>query len=304
MSDVLRVQGIEKKFGSLKAINNISFSLEKGDVYGFLGPNGSGKTTTIRIILGLLRSDKGEVFIDNINIKENFYAAISRVGALVEGPAFYEYLTAEENLEVFAAYSGDVNKKLIAELLDLVGLSSRAKEKVKTYSYGMKQRLGIAQALLNRPKLLILDEPINGLDPQGIKEIRNIITDLSRNGTTVFLSSHILSEVEQTCNKVMIINKGKHVTSGYTRDLINTSNTYDIVATDQNGLLSYLHNIEGLSAVLIDDTVRIKFNNQHQPEDLLTDMIRNGLRIKMYSPAKLSLEDYFFDVMGESNNNA
>jgi ABC-type multidrug transport system, ATPase component len=303
MSDVLKVQGIEKNFGSLKAINNISFSLEKGDVYGFLGPNGSGKTTTIRIILGLLRSDKGEVFIDNINIKEKFYAAISRVGALVEGPAFYEYLTAEENLGVFAAYSGDVNKKLISELLDLVGLSQRAKEKVEKYSYGMKQRLGIAQALLNRPKLLILDEPINGLDPQGIKEIRNIIIDLSKNGTTVFLSSHILSEVEQTCNKVMIINKGKHVTSGYTRDLINTSNTYDIVATDQNCLLGYLHNIEGLTAIPIDDTVRIKFNNNHQPEDLLADMIRNDLRIKTYCPAKLSLEDYFFDVMGESNNN-
>ncbi len=291
---VLEVKNLEKSFGKLKAVNNISFTVEKGDIFGFLGPNGSGKTTTIRLILSLLKPDNGEIYINNLDIKNHFYASLSKVGALVEGPAFYEYLTAQENLEVFGSYCGGVKKEKIEELLDLVGLSDRRRDKVSQYSLGMKQRLGIAQALLNDPDLIILDEPINGLDPQGIRDIRKIMNHLSEKGITIFLSSHILSEVEQTCNKVFIINKGKKIVAGSTSELIKNKNHYEIIATDNVKLIKVLENINGIQIDSVQEAIRITIFKQILPEDLLTQLIGEGLKIKMYTPIKLSLEEYFF----------
>ena len=296
-NSILEVKNIVKKFRNRIAVDNISFTVSKGDVFGFLGPNGAGKTTTIRLILGLLQPDKGDIFINNLSIKNNFYAAVSKVGALVEGPAFYEYMTAEENLECFGAYSENVSKTDIWKCLELVGLSKRAKDKVKEYSFGMKQRLGIAQALLHDPDILVLDEPINGLDPQGIREIRDIINELRNQGKTIFLSSHILSEVENVCNKILIIKDGKEVISGKTKELVNTSNTYDIQSVDNEMLAQILQNIKEVSIIDIKDKIRVQLKKELQPEDLLKQLINNNVKIRVYNPVNLSLEEYFFSAL-------
>ncbi|MBT2291849.1 ABC transporter ATP-binding protein [Paenibacillus albidus] len=296
---VLKVENLQKSFGKKKIIDNISFTVEKGDVFGFLGPNGSGKTTTIRMMLGLLKPDHGDVQIINQSVQSNFYGAVSKVGALVEGPAFYEYMTAIENLEAFAAYSGNSDKQLPERLLKVVGLENRGNDKVKDYSLGMKQRLGIAQALLNEPELLILDEPTNGLDPQGIKEIREMIIDLSRQGMTIFLSSHILSEVEQICNKVTIINKGKNMISGFTKELVGISKSYDIEAVEQMSLLSTLEKINGVTVQEAGEIVKVRLADELPPEQLLYLLIKHEVKVIRYTPVKSSLEEYFFDVVGE-----
>jgi ABC-2 type transport system ATP-binding protein len=293
---VLEVKNLEKSFRNIKVVNNISFKVEKGDIFGFLGENGAGKTTTIRMILGLLKIDKGDVYIHEKSIKNDFYSAVRKVGALVEGPAFYDYMTAKENLEVFGSYSGRIKKEKIQGLLELVGLKDRENDKVKEYSLGMKQRLGIAQALLNDPELLILDEPINGLDPKGIRDIRNLMFDLSSKGVTILISSHILDEIQHTCNKVLIINKGKYSISGFTKELLDNSNMYDIEATNTDKLVQTLNKIKEVNIQNIDNFVRVKINADLFPEDLLNMIIVNN-KIRMFSPVKVSLEDYFFDTL-------
>lgn len=294
---VVQVEGVEKSFGNKKIIQHLNFEIEKGDVFGFLGPNGAGKTTTIRMLLGLLKADKGNIYINGINLKTNFREAIRGVGALVEGPAFYEYMTAEENLQIFSSYNRANNKLDIQNILKKVGLEGREKEKVKTYSLGMKQRLGIAQALLDHPNLLILDEPTNGLDPQGIKEIRYLIGELSKQGITILISSHILTEIEQCCNKVLIINKGEKVIDGLTQELISQRNRYDITTLDSEKLINFLKTIKGISIEHEGTDIRIKLEKGIKPEELLTDIIQQKIRITKYSPFHQTVEDYFFSVM-------
>ena len=257
-SIVLRAEKISKSFKDVKVVNDLSFELKKGDIFGFIGPNGAGKTTTIRMILGLLKLDSGNIYINNYSIIDEYYKAIDSVGALVEGPAFYEYMTAQENLEIFSVYSGCIDKKRIKYLLELVGLSDRANDKVKNFSLGMKQRLGIAQALLNNPKLLILDEPTNGLDPNGIKDIRSLVKDLSNKGITIFISSHMLSEVQNICNKILIIKDGKKIAFGNTSDLVHQAGLYEIISTDKNNLLNVLNSIKEVSILEVDEKVKIK----------------------------------------------
>lgn len=295
---ILRAENLEKNFRDLRAVNNINFSLEKGDVFGFIGPNGSGKTTTIRMILGLLKADKGNVYINGHSIKDEYYEAVSSVGALVEGPAFYEYMTAEENLECFGSYSKGVTKERINYLLKLVGLSQRGKDKVKEFSLGMKQRLGIAQALLNEPELLILDEPTNGLDPEGIKDIRKLIKDLSNDGVTVFVSSHMLSEIENVCNKILIIKDGNKVVFGNTEELIRESGLYEIEAVDNKYLIKVLNTVHNVSIEDCEGKVKVKFKGELFPEDLLEVLVKKGVKIRSYSPTNLSLEEYFFNATG------
>lgn len=207
---LLEVRNLSKTFGGRKIIDNLNLRVMKGDIYGFLGRNGQGKTTTIRLITGLIFPDSGDVIIDGYNLRNDFKKAISKVGAIVESPSFYGYLSGYDNLRLMANLVPGIKKGRIEEVLEIVRLSSRAKDKVKTYSLGMKQRLGIANALLNNPKLVILDEPTNGLDPQGIKEIKEMIIQLaSEKDITFFISSHLLHEVEQICNRVGIIDNGK-----------------------------------------------------------------------------------------------
>jgi ABC-type multidrug transport system ATPase subunit len=208
MSEViLSIKSLSKSFGKRKAVDNLSFDINEGEIFGFLGPNGAGKSTAIRLMLSLIKPDEGDIEIFNKSVKKKKNSALEGVGALVERPDFYEYLSAHRNLSLLATMD-NVSKKRIDEVLEIVGLADRREDKVKAYSQGMKQRLGIAQALLCDPKLLILDEPTNGLDPRGMKEVRDLIRKLSQEGITILLSSHILHEVEQVCTTMAIINLG------------------------------------------------------------------------------------------------
>ncbi|KNY28937.1 ABC transporter ATP-binding protein [Pseudobacteroides cellulosolvens] len=293
---VLEVRGLQKEFSKgVKVVDNISFNVSHGDTFGFLGPNGAGKTTIIRMILGLIKPNDGQVFINNASIQGDYFNAISKVGALVEGPAFYDYLTARKNLEIFGEYSGGVTNEKIRSLLKLVNLEDRADEKVSSYSLGMKQRLGIAQALLNDPKLLILDEPTNGLDPFGVKDMRELIKSLSQQGITILISSHILSEIEQICNKVLIINKGKEVVIGKTEDLIKKKNLYEIICDDIDKLRSIKAKYDYFN-IIEEKSVRLRINDI-TPEELLKLLIYEDLKVKAYYPVTLNLEEYFFNVL-------
>ncbi|MGE5436675.1 MAG: ABC transporter ATP-binding protein, partial [Syntrophothermus sp.] len=208
---IIEVKGLNKKFKSLHAVNNLDLTVYRGDVFGFLGPNGAGKSTTIRMLLTLISPNSGNIKIFGKELKKNRLEILTNIGAIVEKPDFYGYLSAYKNLEILGKISGrEISKNRIMEVLELVGLEKRFKSKVKTYSHGMKQRLGLAQALLHNPDLIILDEPTTGLDPQGMKEIRDLIINLSKEqNKTIFLSSHILYEVELVASRMVIINKGQ-----------------------------------------------------------------------------------------------
>lgn len=225
MQKVIEVQNLTKKFKELTAVNNLDLNVYRGDIFGFLGPNGAGKSTTIRMLTTLINPTSGTIKIFDKPLKQNRNEILRKVGAIVEKPDFYGYLSAYKNLEILGQISGcDTSKKRIMEILETVGLEKRFKSKVKTFSHGMKQRLGLGQALLHDPELIILDEPTTGLDPQGMKEIRELIIHLSKEKQkTIFLSSHILSEVELVANRMIIINKGTTVVEGTVQDLLNAT---------------------------------------------------------------------------------
>lgn len=207
--EVLKCTNLKKEVKGKVIVENISFSINKGDVVGFLGPNGAGKTTVIKLILGLIKISEGNVQINGFDIQKNFVKAIENVGAIVEEPGLYMYLSGLDNLKIAANNYKDITKNQINEVIKLVGLENRIKNKVSTYSLGMRQRLGIAEALINNPQLLILDEPTNGLDIEGIIEIRNLIKKLSSKGIAILISSHNLTEIDNVCNRIIAIKNGK-----------------------------------------------------------------------------------------------
>ena len=210
MNPVLSAENLNKTLGGRKIIDNLNLQVFQGNIYGFLGKNGQGKTTTIRLVTGLIFPDSGEITICGYDLRKDFKRAIAQVGAIVEAPSFYSYLSGYDNLKLMANLLPDVSKDRIEEVLNIVGLHQRAKDKVKTYSLGMKQRLGIANALLGNPRLVILDEPTNGLDPQGMREIKELIVQLAaEKDLTFFISSHMLHDIEQICNRIGIIDQGK-----------------------------------------------------------------------------------------------
>lgn len=205
----LKIEHLSKTFGKREILHDISFETYEGEIFGFLGPNGAGKTTTIKIAAGLLRLDEGEIYIAGHSVKKNFEDAMACVGGIVENPEFYKYMSGLDNLRLFANIRDGVTEERIKEVVHLVGLDNRIKDKVGKYSLGMRQRLGVAQAILHRPKLLILDEPTNGLDPAGIKELRDILKEISHNeGVSVLVSSHLMSEMEMMCDRVGVIVNG------------------------------------------------------------------------------------------------
>lgn len=209
---VVRMRDVTKRIGSKTLIDRLTLDIPRGQVYGFLGPNGAGKTTTIRMMVGLMSISEGDILIEGASIKDRFEEAISHVGAIVENPEMYKFLTGYQNLLHYARMSPGVTKQRIWEAVERVGMQNRIHDKVKTYSLGMRQRLGVTQAILHRPKLLVLDEPTNGLDPQGIRELRDYLRALAREeGTTVFVSSHLLSEMELMCDTVAVIQQGRLV---------------------------------------------------------------------------------------------
>ncbi len=229
MDTVLHVEHLSKKFGKRQVLSDISFDTYGGEVFGFLGPNGAGKTTTIKIAVGLLYPDEGRITVCGHDLATDFEAALANVGGIVENPEFYSYLSGLENLRQYAAMHDGVTEERIQEVVHLVGLDNRIREKVKKYSLGMRQRLGVAQALLHRPRLLILDEPTNGLDPAGIKALRDLLRHLAHNeGVSILVSSHLMSEMEQMCDRIGVIVDGK-LQSVHTVDELVSSSAPDRV---------------------------------------------------------------------------
>lgn len=229
---VLSVNGLKKRIGRKMIIHDVSFDVRAGEVFGFLGPNGSGKTTTIRMLTSLIRPTAGEVLICGDDLVRHPERALRHVGSIVENPEMYDFMTGWENLEHFARMQKGITRQRIAEVTEIVGLTQRIHDKVKTYSLGMRQRLGIAQALLNRPKLLILDEPTNGLDPLGIKELRAFIRNLADEGMALFISSHLLSEIQLMCDRVAIIARGRVIAVGEVEELVAQADTYTLWKLD------------------------------------------------------------------------
>ena len=296
---VIEVKGLTKKFKNLTAVNNLDLNVYRGDVFGFLGPNGAGKSTTIRMLLSLIKPTQGSIKIFDQSLSENRLDILKRVGAIVEKPDFYLYLSAYKNLEILGKISGvETTKDKIMEMLDLVGLEERYNSKVKTFSHGMKQRLGIAQALLHDPELIILDEPTTGLDPQGMKEIRDLITLLSREkGKTIFLSSHILREVELITNRMIIINRGTTQVEGEVEHLLNKeklSVTFEV--EDIQGAIRIIKDSLWAPHFKSKEKNEITFEiDQPQISELIKYLVRNNIEVSAVIP-KRSLEEFFLKI--------
>lgn len=296
---VIEITDLTKRFKKLIAVNSLNLNVYKGDVFGFLGPNGAGKSTTIRMLLTLISPTSGNIKIFGKDLKSNRSEILSRVGAIVEKPDFYLYLSAYKNLEILGKISrADVSKKSIMQILELVGLADRYNSKVKTYSHGMKQRLGIAQALLHNPDLVILDEPTVGLDPQGIKEVRELILRLSsEKQITIFLSSHILKEIELVSNRMVIINKGTSLIEGEVKELLSKdSNNISIQFKSQTDISNIITASEykSNSFSITDSHLNIQINEEKIP-GLIHLLVSN--KVQLYSvERKKSLEDYFLRI--------
>ena len=295
---ILEAKNLTKSFGLRKAVNNLNLEIPNGSVFGFLGPNGSGKSTTIRMMTALISPDVGEVFINGESIQKNGSKALSHVGALIERADFHKHLSAKTNLKMLARMDG-TDFSNIQKVLDRTGLGSRANDKVKTYSQGMKQRLGIAQALMGNPKLLILDEPTNGLDPEGMKEIRDLVGELSSEGITVFISSHLLDEVQKICSHVAMISLGELIIAGKMEDLLrNSEMLMTEIHVDQTeksiNILSnfkWVHRCDEKNGIL---RVSIAPN---KIAELVNILVQNKILVSAIIP-KTSLEDLYLSKIG------
>lgn len=299
MQHVIEVKNLTKKFKDVIAVNDLSFTVYEGDVYGFLGQNGAGKSTTIRMLLTLIKPSSGSIAIFNKNLFSNREEILRHTGAIIEKPDLYNYLTAYENVAFLAKLSGKAaSRDSIMEFLQMVGLSERAHSKVKTFSQGMKQRLGIAVALVHNPSLIILDEPTNGLDPQGIADTRELIKDLSyQHGKTVMVSSHLLSEIELMANRILIIHKGKKIVEGSSKELLDPSKTLVEIHTTDDGLakkiLSGSEWYYNLKAVK-EEKIILQMDKTHIPA-LINYLVQNNIGILSAEP-RHSLEDYFLSL--------
>jgi ABC-2 type transport system ATP-binding protein len=299
MSSVIQVTGLSKYFKDMKAVDDLSFSVKKGEIYGFLGQNGAGKSTTIRMLLSLITPTRGAIELFGMNLFTHRKAILRQLGAVIESPGLYTYLTGYQNLSLFAGMSGiRVDKKTLMNQLEMVGLAERAGSKVKTYSQGMKQRLGIAVALVHDPALIILDEPTNGLDPQGIADTRNLILDLGRNrDKTVLISSHLLSEIELVADRVLIIDRGKKMMEGTISELLDPSRTIvELQTLNPEHTLEIIGTTRWQSYLVrqYHDQFVFKMNKQDIPE-LTAHLAEKGVQILRLQP-RHSLEDYFLSL--------
>lgn len=300
MQPVIQVEHLSKNFKDFKAVSDLSFSVNQGDIYGFLGQNGAGKSTTIRMLLSLITPTDGSIEIFGMKLASHRSDILKQIGAVIEKPDVYKYLTAYENLLLFSKISGGkcADRKQILAQLETVGLVERAESKVKTFSQGMKQRLGLAIALIHNPKLIILDEPVNGLDPQGIADIRNLILHLSRDlGKTVVVSSHLLSEIQLIANRLLIIDKGKKIIEGNAADLFDPAQTIVELETVDNKQALIILQQSSLAPLLQpvrEHTIVFKTHRDNIPS-LNKTLV--GLNIPVISlQPKHSLEDYFLQV--------
>ena len=297
--EILKCENLKKQVKNKVIVENISFSMNKGDVVGFIGPNGAGKTTTIKLILGLIKLTEGKVYIDGYDIQKNYIKAMEKVGAIVETPDLYMYLSGYDNLKLTANNYKNITKKRINEVIKMVGLENRIKDKVSTYSLGMRQRLGIAEAIINNPELLILDEPTNGLDIEGTIEIRNLIKKLSNEGIAILISSHNLTEIDNLCNRIIAIKNGKIITN----DTIDNFKTF----SNETTYILELDHLDNLEQVILThkyetiskNKIRI-YISKEEITNLMESLIKNKYQIYSMQEEKLTSEQAFIKKVGEN----
>ena len=296
---VLECNNLKKQVKNKIIVQDISFSVNKGDVVGLLGPNGAGKTTIIKLILGLIKISEGSIFINGYNIEKDFVKAIEKVGAIVESPDLYMYLSGYDNLKITANNYKDISKDRILEVAKIVGLDNRIKDKVSTYSLGMRQRLGIAEAIINRPELLILDEPTNGLDIEGTIEMRNLIKSLSNQGIAILISSHNLTEIDNLCNRIIAIKNGKMVTD-------ETIDKFKQISNESSYIFE-LNNIDNLDNILqnykfekIDkNKIRVYISKENVSE-ITQKLLANNYQVYLVQEEQITSEEAFIKKVGEN----
>ena len=293
---VLRTLQLSKAYGKRLAVDKLDLEVDQAELFGFLGPNGAGKTTTIRMALGLIAPTGGSVEILGREVRSHRSEVLPRVGALVESPALYGYLSGRDNLRAFGDVLGGVSAKRIDQVLEIVSLKGRDRDKVRTYSMGMKQRLGLAIALLNDPDLLILDEPANGLDPAGIVEMRDLLRELAGAGKTVFISSHVLSEVQQICSRVAIINHGKLVRVAPVAELIQAPGEFEVKVDSPRDLAEALRLQPWARDARAEDGVVVTNAPEGRGRDLIKFLVQNGYEADSVSERHRDLEDIFLSL--------
>ena len=296
----LRAIALSKAYGKRLAVDHLDLQVDRGELFGFLGPNGAGKTTTIRMALGLIAPTNGSVEVLGLEVRHHRSEVLPRVGALVESPALYGYLSGRNNLRAFGDLLGGVPAKRIDEVLEIVSLTGRDKDKVKTYSMGMKQRLGLAVALLNNPDLLILDEPANGLDPAGIVEMRDLLRALAAEGKTVFVSSHVLSEVQQICTRVAIINHGKLIRLAPVTELLDSPGEFEIKVDAPDALVTALRLQTWGQEARTEHGLVITRAPEGRGRDLIAFLVQNGHQPDSVAERQRDLEDIFLSLTGDS----
>lgn len=300
LENILTVTNLTKKYGSLTAVKNLSFTIEKGNVYGILGPNGSGKSTTLGIVLNVVNATKGE--FSWFNGTSTTHNALKRVGAIIERPNFYPYMTAMQNLKLVCKIK-NVSEKKIEEKLTLVGLEDRKYSKFRTYSLGMKQRLAIASALLNDPEILILDEPTNGLDPQGIHQIREIIKKIAGEGTTILLASHLLDEVEKVCSHVVILRKGEKIYAGSVDGMLASNGFFQLKSREPEKLKQILEEHASFGEVKHENGLITAFLKEELNAEVLNQTIfEKGITLSHLVKRKESLEEQFLALTKKESN--
>lgn len=293
---MLEINDLWKHFRGIPALKGVSFRVERGQIYGLLGHNGAGKSTTLGIILGMVAPTKGDVLIDGISIQSNRSRALRKVGAIFEAPSFYEYLSGWQNLKILMSYSAPFDEKLAREVVERVGLTQRIDSKVQTYSHGMRQRLALAQALLPEPEILLLDEPTDGLDPEGIKWFRDFILDLrNQRGMTVLFNSHLLAEVEQMCDRIAILQGGERVFEGPIKGLAEETIRYEIDAAPMTSVQTIIQHHGGT----IESAKVIHLPRRVDAATIVHDLIHAGVSVRSFTPKHRSLEDLYMEIKQE-----
>jgi ABC-2 type transport system ATP-binding protein len=294
---VLITRALTKQFGSLRAVDGLDMEVCRGDIFGFLGPNGAGKTTVIRLVLGLIHPTSGHAEVCGHRVPGELQGALRHVGGFVDDPTFYPLMSARRNLRLMGSMTGPVSEERIDEVLEIVGLRERAESRVGGFSHGMKQRLGIGQALLHSPELIVLDEPTSGLDPRGMKDVRELIRELGASGTTVFLSSHLLHEVEQVCTRAVIINRGKVVVQGAVSELRPQSDAVKVLTEDQDTAARTLRSQFGDASVLEDEGFLIVQVGEEAVPEMVRRLVADGVAVRAVVPApEQGLEDFFLEL--------
>jgi len=292
----IRAIGLSKTYGKRLAVDHLDLEVGRAELFGFLGPNGAGKTTTIRMALGLIAPTGGSIEILGLEVRSHRAQVLPRVGALVESPALYGYLSGRDNLRAIGNLLGGASEKRIDEVIEIVSLQGRDKDRVRTYSMGMKQRLGLAMALLNNPDLLILDEPANGLDPAGIVEMRDLLRDLAAQGKTVFISSHVLTEVQQICTRVAIINHGKLVRVAPVHDLLQSSGEFEVKVDAPTDLVAMLRLQPRGQQARVEDGLVVTAAPEGRGRNLIKFLVEKGQSPDAVSERQKDLEDIFLSL--------